>query len=289
MPERRRLVGNILIVIGVIAVLLAGFLLIREQIHRKETLARLEATPAARMAMATAVVIEPVATATFVPTSTPAPPAATFTVTLIPEPTQLAVTDSPATEQPVATATSAPPTATPIPPTATSIPPTDTPQPTATLVPTLIPAKLTRIRAEAIDLDTSVVDVGWTLVEQSGTMTSVWETASYAAGHHVNSALPGQGSNVVLSGHHNIDGEVFRYIVDLEVGDQIVLENELGQSFAYRVIETLILPESGISEEQRRSNADYIAATDEELLTLVTCWPYWTNTHRVIVIARPAL
>jgi sortase A len=145
-----------------------------------------------------------------------------------------------------------------------------------------------RIRAPAIDLDAKVVDVGWTLVEQNGTMTSVWETASYAVGHHVNSALPGQEGNIVLSGHHNIEGEVFRYVVDLEAGDEIVLENELGQSFAYQVIDTMILPEAGVSDEQRRANAAYIAPTDEERLTLVTCWPYWTNTHRVVVIARPA-
>ncbi|PKO21803.1 MAG: hypothetical protein CVU38_12900, partial [Chloroflexi bacterium HGW-Chloroflexi-1] len=52
---------------------------------------------------------------------------------------------------------------------------------------------------------------------------SEWDVASYAAGWHKNSARPGEIGNVVLSGHHNIEGEVFRYVVDLEPGDKITL------------------------------------------------------------------
>jgi sortase A len=285
MAGRKRLSGNILILAGVIVVLVAGFLTIREQIRRQETLARLGATPIP----ATATQVEtftPAPTATGTHTLTPIPPPDTATPTL--PPTETPAPSSTVSLPPSPTFTPEPPTATPMPPTATPAPPTATPQPTATFTPTVAPAKIVRMRAPAIDLDTTVVDVGWVLVEQNGTMASVWETASYAAGHHINSALPGQGGNIVLSGHHNIEGKVFRYVVDLEVGDEIVLENELGQSFVYRVIETMILPDAGVSDEQRRANAAYIAATDEERLTLVTCWPQWTNTHRVIVIARPA-
>jgi len=37
----------------------------------------------------------------------------------------------------------------------------------------------------------------------------------------------------------------------------------------------------------RQENARWIAPTDDERLTLVTCWPYTNNTHRVVVVAKP--
>lgn len=144
-----------------------------------------------------------------------------------------------------------------------------------------------RIIAPAIALDAPVVEVGWYVVERNGQKESVWEAASFAAGHHKNSAVPGQGGNIVISGHHNIEGEVFKRLVELKPGDEVILQTEDGRSFGYRVVETMILPEAGASPEQRRANAQYMAPTAEERLTLITCWPYWTNTHRVVVIARP--
>lgn len=36
-------------------------------------------------------------------------------------------------------------------------------------------------------------------------------------------------------------------------------------------------------------NAQFMAQTDDERLTLITCWPYETNTHRLILIARPVV
>jgi sortase A len=42
-----------------------------------------------------------------------------------------------------------------------------------------------------------------------------------------------------------------------------------------------------VSEEKRLENARWIGPFPDERLTLVTCWPYTNNTHRVIVIAKP--
>ena len=282
MAERRRVLGAIFICVGLIVVLVAGFLTFQEYRQRSEVLARLEQTqtPASVAAAATATRI-PTEPPTLLPTLV-----STSTETSSVETTATPAATPAPTELPGATLSATPTVA---PSTPTAAPPTPSPLPTATITPTptLVPAPIVRLLSPAIELDTPIVDVGWTLVEENGQMKSVWETASHAAGHHINSALPGQGSNIVISGHHNIEGEVFRHIVDLEAGDEIVLEDELGRRFAYRVIETIILPEAGVSEEQRRENAHYIAQTEDERLTLVTCWPYWTNTHRVIVIARP--
>jgi sortase A len=110
--------------------------------------------------------------------------------------------------------------------------------------------------------------------------------AEYAAGWHKDSALPGGGGNIVLSGHHNTRGEVFRYIVDLDVGDTVTLYAD-DRPYTYTVESRFVLRDKGASEERRQQNAHWIGAFPDERLTLVTCWPYTSNTHRVIVIAKP--
>jgi len=145
---------------------------------------------------------------------------------------------------------------------------------------------LKRIVAESIGLDSEVVEVGWQQVFQNGVATNVWTVADYAAGWHTNSKLPGQGGNVVLSAHHNIKGEVFRYTVDLEPGDVVTLYDE-AQSYDYVVEDKFIVKDKGEPEAVRRENAKWIGPFNEERLTLVTCWPYNSNTHRLIVIAKP--
>jgi sortase A len=130
------------------------------------------------------------------------------------------------------------------------------------------------------------VPVGWSVVEQNGQQFSMWEVADYAAGWHMTSALPGQPGNTVLSGHHNIKGEVFRYLVDVQEGDEVDLY--VGDTaYRYYVEQKLILKEKGEPAEVRRQNAQWIAPTNDVRVTLVTCWPYTNNTHRVIVVARP--
>jgi len=146
---------------------------------------------------------------------------------------------------------------------------------------------LKRLVAKAIDLDTEVVEVGWRSVEQNGVSTNVWVVADYAAGWHQNSMLPGQGGNIVFSAHHNIKGEVFRYIVDLEPGNVVTLYDE-AKSYDYVVEDKFIVKDKGEPEAVRRANAKWIGPFNEERLTLVTCWPYNNNTHRLIVIAKPA-
>lgn len=176
-------------------------------------------------------------------------------------------------------------TSTPLPPTAT---PTLLPTPTLTLARPPADSPPTRIVIPKIGLDSQVVEVGWTLEKRDGQLVSVWNVADYAAGFHRGSAYPGHIGNTVLSGHHNIKGEVFRYVVDLEPGDEVILY--VGERpYRYAVEEKLVLPDKYVSAEQKRENGKWIRHFPDERLTLVTCWPYTDNTHRVIVIAKPLL
>ncbi len=145
---------------------------------------------------------------------------------------------------------------------------------------------LTRIVAENINMDSEVTEVGWQQIEQNGVIANVWTVADWSAGWHRNSKLPGQRGNIVLSAHHNIKGEVFRYTVDLEPGDTVTLYDE-DQSYKYVVEDKFIVKDKGEPEAVRRENAKWIGPFNEERLTLVTCWPYNNNTHRLIVIAKP--
>jgi sortase A len=181
------------------------------------------------------------------------------------------------------------PTPTSLPATPTAVPPASTPVPTSPAPSTRPPpatAPPDRIVAPAIGLDAPVVPVGWKTVEENGQEVTEWEVADYAAGWHKTSAYPGNVGNTVISGHHNIRGEVFRYVVNLEPGH--IVDLYVGQTvYRYMVTEKYILREKGMPPEVREENARWIAPTDDERLTLVTCWPYTNNTHRVVVVAKP--
>jgi len=162
-------------------------------------------------------------------------------------------------------------------------------QPTASRrvqVATPTPLPPDRIVATSIGLDAPVVPVGQRMVQVGGQTAVIWDVADYAAGWHKDSARPGQRGNIVISGHHNIKGEVFRYVVQLEEGDEIVLYAG-GRPYRYVVQRKMILKEKGEPLEVRQRNARWIAPSSDERLTLVTCWPYTSNTHRVIVVAKP--
>ena len=141
----------------------------------------------------------------------------------------------------------------------------------------------TRIIIPAIHLDAPIETVGWSQL----TGSSVWDIPNhFAAGWLTTSAPLGQSGNTVLDGHHNIADEVFRYLVNLKPGDLIDVYSH-DQLFSYEVAAMHILPDRDEPIEVRRQNAQWIQPTLDERLTLVTCWPYTSNTHRLILVARP--
>jgi sortase A len=245
---------------------------------------RLNAPPDPIISDAGAVVLA--VTAPLPPTVTPIPtvtPTTTPTVTPTHPPTSSSIrpgeTVSPSAEPTETT----PPTPTPTP----SPTPTPTPAPTR---PPQAEKPPTRIVAPSIEMDAKVAPMSWEMIEENGTMQAEWVVPTRAAGWHVNSSLPGHYGNVVLSGHHNIEGKVFRYVVDLDPGDEITLY--VGDvPYVYAVTEKYILKEAGMPLKVRQKNAQWIMPTMDERLTLVTCWPYEYpgNSHRVIVVAKPPL
>lgn len=196
---------------------------------------------------------------------------------ILPE-TEIVTQESQATPEPPVEATAAP---------EATVEATHTPTPTP--APTLDPASLVpnRLVIPAINLDAPVVEVGWETHEVNGETVGVWIVPdSFAAGWHKISAPPGQVGNTVLNGHHNINGEVFRDLINLEPGDEIIIYAGETQYY-YSVTERHLLEEKGQPIEVRMQNAQWIMPTEDERLTMVTCWPYTNNTHRLVVVAMP--
>ncbi len=145
-----------------------------------------------------------------------------------------------------------------------------------------------RIVIEKIGLDAPVVPVGQHPIQIGGRIYSQWDVPDErAAGWHQNSAPLGQSGNTVLNGHHNVNGAVFRYLVTLELGDMVAL-NSGEDRYLYVVAQTMALEEEGQSLTTRQNNARWILPTNDERVTLITCWPLDASTHRLVVIALSA-
>lgn len=99
---------------------------------------------------------------------------------------------------------------------------------------------------------------------------------SKGAGHFYGSALPGEGSNVVFSAHRNT---FFAQLGALTAGDKITLDTSGGE-FVYEMVDSVIISET---DEQ------YVMPTSNEVLTLLTCYPFdfiGETSQRYIVRCR---
>jgi sortase A len=88
------------------------------------------------------------------------------------------------------------------------------------------------------------------------------KTLRHAVGHIPGTPLPGQQGNVVLAGHRDT---FFRGLRNVHEGDEIVLTTLHG-SFSYRVDTTQVIAPG---------DTRVLGATAEDLLTLVTCYPFY--------------
>ncbi len=105
-------------------------------------------------------------------------------------------------------------------------------------------------------------------------------------GWHDYSGRLGEGKNIVLNGHNNIYGAVFRKLYTLTPGDELRL-GAGDRVVTYRVESVTKVLERGQPLSVRLKNAQAIQPALDDRLTIVSCWPETSNTHRIIVIARP--
>jgi sortase A len=116
----------------------------------------------------------------------------------------------------------------------------------------------------AIDVDALVVE------------GDTWEQLKLGVGHHLRSANPGERGNMVLSAHNDIYGEIFRYLGNLELGDEVVIYAG-EQPYRYAVKAKQIVEPTDVG---------VLASTTRPVATLITCYPYMVDTHRIVVVAE---
>jgi sortase A len=118
-----------------------------------------------------------------------------------------------------------------------------------------------RIRIPAIDIDAPIV-------QGDG-----WEQLKKGVAQHPGTADPGRPGNLVLSGHNDVFGEVFRYLDRLKPGDEITVFTQQ-RSYTYIV--------SGW-ELVEPMQIDVMDPTPNPTITLISCYPYLIDTQRIIV------
>jgi LPXTG-site transpeptidase (sortase) family protein len=143
----------------------------------------------------------------------------------------------------------------------------------------------TRLVIPSINLNHTVIPLGWKEVEINGQIYAQWLADDKQIGWHNLTAPLGQAGNTVMNGHSDIYSQVFQDLDQVEVGDEIMAFSG-DQFYLYRVAEKILVQEKGVSLEQRIANARLIMPTEDERLTLITC-AYPGATHRLIVIAYP--
>jgi sortase A len=117
--------------------------------------------------------------------------------------------------------------------------------------------------------------------------SAVWQTVDDAVGWHRSSAMPGSPGNAVMSGHNATRGSgVFRNLHKVKLGDRITVTVN-GQELDYVVTDRVTFPQLFASEYRRARNATWLGHFGDQRLTLVTCYPWYTSTHRLVVVAHP--
>jgi sortase A len=127
-------------------------------------------------------------------------------------------------------------------------------------------AQPTRIVIPKINVDAPIV------------LGVTWEALKKGVGHLPGSAHPGERGNLYLAAHNDIYGEIFRYLDQLEPGDEYsIYAGE--EKFRYVVKEKRIIEPTDV---------EVMLPTTEPIATLQTCYPYLIDTHRLVVIGELA-
>lgn len=134
----------------------------------------------------------------------------------------------------------------------------------------------TRVVVPSAGIDAPVVEVG--VVLEGG--EAKWETSWTAVGHHLDSAMPGQPGNMVLSGHVSVANRAHRawFATLNRVREGDVVEVYAGEQ-GYRYVVEWVGVVDPDAVDVLRSDA---AAT----VTLVTCTR--DLKHRLVVVGRLA-
>jgi sortase A len=131
-------------------------------------------------------------------------------------------------------------------------------------IPTPAPDQAVRLQIPRLNVDAPVV-------QGDG-----WEQLKKGIGQHIGSANPGQDGNVVMTAHNDVYGELFRYLDQLQPGDNVIVYTQQRQH-VYIVDRTVIVEPTAV---------EVMASTGSPTVTLISCYPYLVDKQRIVVFAR---
>jgi len=102
-----------------------------------------------------------------------------------------------------------------------------------------------------------------------------WEQLRKGVGQHLGTPDPGQSGNLVLAGHNDIYGEVFRDLDRLKAGDTIKIFT-ITHQYVYVVTGIQIVEPTQV---------EVMAPTSNSIVTLISCYPYLVDNKRIVVKA----
>jgi len=102
-----------------------------------------------------------------------------------------------------------------------------------------------------------------------------WEQLRKGVGQHLGTPDPGQPGNLVLAGHNDIYGEVFRDLDKLKAGDTIHIFT-ITHLYIYVVTGTQIVEPTQV---------EVMTPTTNSTITLISCYPYMVDNKRIVVKA----
>ena len=130
-------------------------------------------------------------------------------------------------------------------------------------IPPASPEQAIRIQIPAINVDAPIV-------QGDG-----WEQLKKGVGQHLGSPNPGQVGNLVLSAHNDVYGEIFRYLDQLQPGDEITVFTQQRQ-YVYVISGTQVVEPTQV---------EVMAQTGTPTTTLISCYPYLQDDQRIVVFA----
>lgn len=96
----------------------------------------------------------------------------------------------------------------------------------------------------------------------------------FSVGHFPGTGLPGDKGNFALAGHRTfVSGQFFRRLDELVVGDRMEVDYG-GKTYVYRVTESLVV---------KPQDTWVLDPSSEATITLVTCTPPRSTSHRLII------
>jgi len=123
---------------------------------------------------------------------------------------------------------------------------------------------------QAVRIQIPVINVDAPVVQGDG-----WEQLKLGVAQHAGTPDPGENGNLVLSGHNDVFGEVFRYLERLMPGD-VVIVFTVQRQYTYVITGTRIVEPTQV---------EVMDPTPNPTLTLISCHPYLVDNHRNVVSA----